>query len=276
MRMKLERILTVVIAVLIWTFICTQAFIFVRHANATQIIGWLTLTVVLITVGILSAIFPSVKRFIDAAFAKYWRFLFWYCLFLLPFLPFRWLYQIVSTYLSPWLQVLVLTLWGTCLFVAIWYLVLEKNRIRLFDWLRDKVGFFAPLAYSFNLMWIAIFFFSSVTYPLVHSEVLHWTLPAGQNITPEAIMDFYFWHFLDAVPVFAITHTLGWKEPLTYDNGAVGFLLLLFKIIAISPTIGAFIWYWGHIGKEGKAENIKRPAPKRVHRTYHRKSHLSR
>ena len=260
--MKLNRVSSALIFILMGIFTCILLYDVFRDATRAKIIGWIILFVVLVILGLLGAKFRAVTRYLNLALETYLRFTFWALLFFAPVLPFRFLYDVVSTRVPPWLQVLILTLWGACLVAAIWVLVLEKNRIRLFDWLRERVGLLAPLAYSFNLMWIAVIFFSSVTYTLVHSGVLRWSGPASQTLTPGAIMDFYFWNFLDAVPVFKITDTLLWKEPLTYDNSWIGFLLLLFKISVISPIIGAFIWYWRYIGKENSKKQVRKRVPR--------------
>jgi hypothetical protein len=274
--MNIKRVVTTLILLLAWIIACIFAYQFFQNSSSTEIIQWLIGFAVLIVLGILRANFPAVENFINSVLATYFRFTFWYLLFFLPVLPFYALYDYVTANLPPWLQVLVLFLWGTSLAAAIWVLVLEKNRIRLFHWLRKRVGTSAPLAYAFNLMWIAIFFFSSITFTLVQSGVLRWNEPTGQEVTSGAVMDFYLWHFLDAVPVFKITDTLLWKEPLTYDNSWVGLLLLMFKIIVISPIIGAFLWYWRYLGKEKAVEDRKRHTRKRVPRTYHPKSSVSR
>jgi hypothetical protein len=268
---KINPVLTGLLGIAIWIFLCSRLYNFVQTASSTEIIRWIIFFVIFIIFIVLMAIFPALNRFVDSALTAYLRFVFWYFLFFIPFLPFYFLYKIVLQYLPGWLEVLILILWGACLVAAIWALVLEKNRIRIFAWLRERVDTHAPLAYSFNLLWIGIFFFSSLTHVLVQSGILLWVVPIGQNITPEKIADFYFWHFLDAVPVFKITDTLLWKEPLTYDSGWIGLLLLLFKITVISPIIGAFVWYWRFIGQENKESNTKIRVRKRVPRTYLRK-----
>jgi uncharacterized protein (TIGR01777 family) len=60
---------------------------------------------------------------------------------------------------------------------------------------------------------------------------------------PGNITDFYVWHFLEAVPLLQVNETLHWKEPLTYDSGWVGLVLLIFKMAVIIPVIAAFTWY---------------------------------
>jgi len=267
--MKIKRILRALFWLLIGILISLGIFQYFRNASLSQI-GWIVgIVTLIITLGILNTKFPAVARFLNWVGSTYLRFMFWYILFFLPFLVFRGLTEIVLTFLPPWLQVLVLTLWGLGLVVSIWILVFEKNRMRLFNWLREKIGTITPFAYSFNLMWIAIFFFSSVTFTLIQSGVLRWMGSVNQKITPGAIMDFYLWHFLDAVPGFKVTETLLWEEPLTYVNSWIGFLLLLFKFIVISPIIGAFLWYWRYIGKESADEKSKKNARIRAPRTYH-------
>lgn len=52
------------------------------------------------------------------------------------------------------------------------------------------------------------------------------------------------WHFLEAVPLLKVNQTIRWAEPWTYDSAAVGWILLLFKLVVIVPVIGAFVGYW--------------------------------
>jgi hypothetical protein len=269
---KIKPAFITVFAILIWAFICTIIYIFVRTASSGEIIWWIIFYGVIIIFAILMMRFPALKRFFDFAFEGY---LLYSLLFILPYLPFYFFYKTLQ-YLPVWLQVLIFILWGMGLFAAIWALILEKNRVRLFNWLRKWIGNYAPLVYSFDLMWIGIFFFSSLTYILVQNGNLLWVVPSSLNITPEKLTDFYFWHFLDAVPVFKITDTLLWKEPLIYDSSWIGLLLLFFKIIVISPIVGAFIWYWRFIGQANKEDNAKVQVRKRVPRTYHRKTGPSR
>jgi hypothetical protein len=173
--------------------------------------------------------------------------------------------------LPIWNLILILSLWGVCLIAAIWAILFEKNRIRLFSWLGQRVGIYAPLVYSFGVMWIGIYFFSSFTYTLIRFDILHWIDHNNQNITLVTLSSFYFWHFMDAMPVFKITNTLLWNQPLTYDSHQIGLLLLSFKIIVISPIIGAFVWSWRFLGQGKKEETTKIRIQKRVPRTYHRK-----
>jgi hypothetical protein len=56
-------------------------------------------------------------------------------------------------------------------------------------------------------------------------------------------MTFYFWHLIDAVPLFEITQTLRWPPPISYQDSAIGALLLAFKIIFIVPMIALVIQY---------------------------------
>jgi hypothetical protein len=65
-------------------------------------------------------------------------------------------------------------------------------------------------------------------------------------VTPERIKDFYFWHFLEAIPLLKVNQTLHYKAPLTYNGAAVGWLLLAFQLMVILPVIRAFAWYWKH------------------------------
>lgn len=97
--------------------------------------------------------------------------------------------------LPPWSHVLILITWGILLVVATWVLVVEKYRIGFFNWFREHVGTYAPIAYSFSIMWTGIYFFSSLTYVLLQRGILHWTVTTGQSISMSDIGNFYLWHF---------------------------------------------------------------------------------
>jgi hypothetical protein len=114
---------------------------------------------------------------------------------------------------------------------------------------------------------IGVYFFASLTYILVASNSTSLITPSFDETTLDTYLEFYTWHFLNAIPGFAVTDTLQWQEPLTYDSQWLGFIVLTFKVIIISPIIGAFIWYWRFIGKEEEKETGKR-IRKTVYHTY--------
>ena len=91
---------------------------------------------------------------------------------------------------------------------------------------------------------MAVIFFSAVTYVMASHEIVTLRSRTGQPIGLASLLDFYVWHFLEAVPLLKVNQTICWDEPWTYDSAAVGWILLLFKLVVIVPVIGAFIGYW--------------------------------
>ncbi len=48
-------------------------------------------------------------------------------------------------------------------------------------------------------------------------------------------------HFVDAIPIFKVPDTILWKNGFTYINtGAVGWILLIFKVAVIFPLMASF------------------------------------
>jgi hypothetical protein len=175
------------------------------------------------------------------------------------------LFRTVETTSLTWLQIFLLLVMGILVSGALWLLSSEKQRENFFRSVRKYFGGWAPFLYSFTLLYVAIGFFGSVTYLLVKNNIMTWT-PVNQEITSSQISSFYLWHFVDAIPVLKVNSTLRWEQPLTYNNGGIGFLLLLFKIVVISPVIASFFWYRQFVAKEKKKEEPKGPAKKIVYR----------
>jgi hypothetical protein len=220
---------------------------------------------------LIQLLFPKLSLWfshtIEAGYEAFLKFLFHYFLVLLPIFLFSRLSTLLVALNILWVQIMILTLWGALLFYSIRVIVYEKNRIRFFNWLRDQMSGFVPWAYSFVLFMIGVYFFASLTYILVAGNSTSLITPSFDETTLDTYLEFYTWHFLDAIPGFAVTDTLQWKEPLIYDSQWIGFIVLTFKVIIISPIIGSFIWYWRFIGKEEEKETRKQ-IRKTVYHTY--------
>ena len=235
-------IFLIIIVVLLASFV---------NAEPEKLLGYAVFIVVLAALGILSNRFPIVGRILEKGFASYLLFLGVMIITLGPLVLFNWLSQFILSRFTLGFQLVVFVVWGLLLALAVVFIATERNRERLFNRLQ-KIGHFAPVAYSINLLMIAVMFFSSVTYVLVARGVLKLNAASGSDVTQGAIADFYFWHFLKAVPLLEVTETLNWKVPLTYESGWTGLVLLLFKLAVIVPVIAAFAWYWKQVG--GAAE----------------------
>ena len=180
--------------------------------------------------------FPGLERMFLAMFSGYLIFCFWMLFALAPAtLAFAVARTIESSNLL-WVQMAAFMLWGCLLGLALSALITEARRVRLFHFLR-RIGPFAPLAYSFSVLMTAAAFFGALTTALVARGYI------AVDGDPRRAIDFYMWHFLDAVPVLKINETLLWNAPLTYHQSRVGLLLLVFKIAVIAPVIAAFAGY---------------------------------
>ena len=144
--------------------------------------------------------------------------------------------------MPTWLQITWFVLWGIVLGGALLIISTERWRERVFEPLAGY-NIAVPAVYSFQVLMLACLFFSSVTFVLVQSGVIFVMRGSADAVTPGSLSDLFLWHFLEAVPLLDINETLGWAVPLTYDSAAVGWILLLFKIVVIVPVIGAFTWY---------------------------------
>lgn len=166
-----------------------------------------------------------------------------------PLLAFTWLSRYVLSNHSFIYQLIVFTVWGVLLAWALMVIFTDKKRAIFFGKLQ-KLGSFTPIAHAFNLLMIAVTFFSSVTHVLLTQSVIALNAPKNAVVSHGAITDFYLWHFLDAVPLLEVNKTLHWMEPLTYQSGWIGFALLVFKLLVILPVIAAFAWYWQQVNSK--------------------------
>jgi hypothetical protein len=235
-------------------------FVLVLVAVATAAllgVSWqriLTITIisaVFFGLGVLNSLSERLSKgqYVEKAFAAYFRFCGWMLLAFLPVTGLLYLNRLVLETLALSLQSIVFVIWGGLLAWAVWLVVTERKRERLFSQLEERVGRFTPLAYSFNLLMIAMVFFSSVTYVFSAHGKLKFIAPAGSKVSFDSLQDFYTWHFLEAVPLLKVNETLGWKTPLTYESALVGLVLLLFKLAVIVPVIACFAFYWKNYGE---------------------------
>jgi hypothetical protein len=251
-----------------WRFLLFSAFtlllgsLFIKFVMKDSLRDALGFAIVMS--GILLLVFLKIRYkaagpIIERMFSAYFLFFGWMFITLAPISGFYWLSPFILNKLRISFQVAVFVVWGLLLMLAVWLVATQRNRERLLTRLR-KFSLFAPIAYAFNVLMIAILFFSSVTYVLVNHGILKLNWPTGAQgaqIPPEIIRDFYSWHFLHAVPLLKVNETLHWKEPLTYESGWVGLILLLFQLTVILPVIAAFAWRGK---KEPSRKNPRRSA----------------
>ena len=108
----------------------------------------------------------------------------------------------------------------------------------------DASGLAIPTLLAWTFLSAALGLFGSLTFALYDAGVVHLRIPGAAESAPGRVVDFYLWHFLEAVPILRVTETLRWDVPATYESAGVGWLLLTFKLFVIIPIIGIFRSYW--------------------------------
>lgn len=211
---------------------------------------------VLILTGILKSRYEKIDFGIRYLSSFLKQLFFWILITLGPLVLFHELSKFIIIQFSTGFQIVTFVAWGLLLSFTLMQISTEKNRKRLFLRLQE-IGLFAPIIYSFNVLIIAVVFFSSISYVLNSHDLISFTLSPDRVLRPDYpidlyvhFLDFFVWHFLDAVPLLKINQTLRWEEPLTYTKTGVGWVLLLFKITVIFPVIAAFAGYWAQKGQE--------------------------
>jgi len=244
--------------VFIWGGIAFAAVKFLMTASRGEVLGWATFLGIVFALAFLAIRFEIVGRLINKFVAGYFLFFGWVFVVLGPLVLFNWLSQSIRS-LSVRYQMIVFGAWGLLLSWAVLLIATERKRERFFNRFQ-RIGALAPVAYSLNLLFIAAMFFSSVTFVLSERGALRLSRPSEATISPDTVLLFYIWHFLDALPLLNVNETMHWSEPLSYESAWVGLMLLLFKLAVIVPVIGAFAWYWKQVGaqKPGAAQGLSK------------------
>ncbi len=249
---------TSIIALIICVAMVVLIVRFVLTATPAKLLGALGLIVVSIAVVLLGSKFPIVARTIATLFAAYFLFFGWFFITLVPMMVFLRLSLFVLEGRAVGLQITVFVAWGMLLSFALQQIATERRRERLFNRFK-RIGFFAPVAYSLNLLIISVLLFSSVTYVLGEKGILEFTGSPDSKFSPDQVTALYLWHFLEAVPLLKVNDTLRWKEPLTYNSGWVGLALLIFKGAVIIPVIAAFAGYWKGVREKAPSSSTSLP-----------------
>ena len=189
--------------------------------------------------------FEAAVRLYNKFFLSYFRLTGGVFVMTLPLLLFSWLSGVMLASFPLWLQIVCFSVWGILLGGAIVMIATKRRRNSLLAPLQ-KFSIALPAVYSFQVLMLASLFFSTVCYVMSQYGKLTFTSPWGKPVTAGLLSDFFFWHFLDAVPLLKVNETLNWEAPLTYDTTSVGWILLLFKAVVIIPVISAFTWYGTH------------------------------
>lgn len=251
-----RRITNVVLGVLFLLIMSWIAVARLLRMTRKEIVGFVVFVVLIVGLVALSRRFRAVEHAIPVVFVALISFWAWILISLIPMLVFFKVSEFIVFARSVRFQVVPLVVWGLILVLAISLIATEKSRRRLFQLLRDA-GNLAPVVYSFNVLMIAVNFFAVATYVLVSNGFKTGIAAAnsGEKLFSD-LLNFYTWHFLDAIPLLRVNQTLGWDPPLTYKAGTAGLILLLFKIAVIVPVIAAFTGYWKYKDDRIRLEDL--------------------
>ncbi len=224
-------------------------FTYLAGGSLRKVLGAAGFTVLILFIGLLKSRYRQIDRAIETFFSKYFRFTFWLIVTLAPVVFFNWLSRLALES-APVFQVILLLLWGGLLTGVLILISTARRREKLFQFL-ERVGALAPFVYCLNAFVIAALFFATLTFLLTDFGWLSFTNPDGGGIATSELsvdrfMEFFIWHFLDAVPLLKINQTLRWQMQLSYTSAAAGLMVLLFKITVIIPVISAFRAHWKH------------------------------
>src|SRR5574341_1509748 len=100
----------------------------------------------------------------ERGFQLYLKLVIWYFIIFGPIVIFYQLTPLILNKLTTVGQVLAFVFWGLLLVSASAAVLIEKSLERFLSGLQKRVGKIAPVGFAFNLLVIAILFFSSVTY----------------------------------------------------------------------------------------------------------------
>lgn len=205
--------------------------------------SFLSLMTGILVLGGLAARYPRLDAAVKTAFGEYFRASFALMAVLLLLWAALLSTEAIVARAGPTLQVGAMTAWGVVLTVAILAVASPARRRRVFARLRG-FGLLAPWLYSVGVLALAVIFFATTTFLIWEGGGLTILPAGGTEVSPDVLLAFYLWHFLDAVPLLDVNATLQWSAPATYDGAAVGWLLLGFKVLVIVPVIAAFRGYW--------------------------------
>ena len=227
----------------------------VFDVSLAKIFAYVVFTAIMTIVAVLGIRFEIVDRSVATVFGAAIWFCLWAFVCLLALGLFRFLSEYILTSFSLPFQIVAFAAWGLLLAVTLLLIATEDNRNWLFDKLQTFGGF-APAIYSLIVLMMAVILFAAVTNLLATHKILTLSSQPKPPVEMGSLVEFYLWHFSEAVPLLKVNQTLRWDAPWTEYSAWVGWILLLFKLVVIVPVIGAFVAYW-----KGPAEPVRPPSP---------------
>ena len=140
---------------------------------------------------------------------------------------------------DPNFELITLITFGVFMAVFFTMVMTAKSRKKMTTFML-QFGRFAPIVVVYIYVLIAHSFFSQISYYLYqHYSLFNYIVtsdaPINTQINLSSISDFYFWHFLNSIPVLNITENLHWKLPIQEENGWSGSLVIMFYLVFITP-----------------------------------------
>ena len=152
-----------------------------------------------------------------------------------------------SSNLPEWIHLVVLGLYGLAVIRLVRWIATTRRR-----WERgERMDPYGLLMLTGLILIVAAAVFASLTFLLYNHGLVNLDPVQGTQISEEHLLDFYMWHLLKLVPLLKVNDVLKWSEPISYSQGRVGFLILLFQGSVVVPSIAAVRFYWENRHKFG-------------------------
>lgn len=227
--------------------------------SMTELVIEAVFIAILISIGLLKAIYPKFDAIIEKGFSYYFYGLFLYFVLVGPFMFFLLLSQWAVTDASPFVQYLVFIFSAIIWVMLLATITYEPWKQLLFDKLK-RLGWLLPLIFLTNFIMISVILFGSVSYLWSCGTEASCTLKGAKPavVNYDLFLSWFLWHVTDAVPVIKIPKTLHWSEPVTFEDGPtwLGVWMVFFKIAVIVPGVGATTAYWKKRKEDKKQQSV--------------------
>lgn len=148
--------------------------------------------------------------------------------------------KIVTSDLFLPLQIILVLYFFSQMAIIVGFIATENTRKKYLGLLYKK-GFWWPVLFSLFVLYFSTLCFASLFY-LLYKNYSTNIIPINQvnEVNFFTLQDFFFWHFLDAIPIFKIPETILFDIPYLYTDSFLGWLLLAFKLLVFYQILAAF------------------------------------
>jgi len=95
-----------------------------------------------------------------------------------------------------------------------------------------------------------------VSYILFELDFVKFT--SSDPVTVSRLLDYYGWHFIDSVPIFAIWDTLGIESRITASDTGARALLEVFRVLIVATVIQIFMSKRGNFRRQLEIAQVYR------------------